>query len=71
MKWEVTKLTPYRMPGPGTSVIDGYKAQVTTDSGHVDEVFVPQSAMTPEGVTKAVNDHLSKVAAVLNLKGGQ
>lgn len=69
MNWTVTKQRPTSKTGAGMSVQTGYDVTVTTDTGHEDVVFVPDSQFTPEGVTKAVNAQLAKVAAIDGLTG--
>lgn len=69
MHWHVTGQRPVTKPGQGMQVVEGYDVTVETDTGHTDTVFVPAGAYTPDGVTRAVNATLTRVAAIDGLEG--
>lgn len=69
MRWEVTDQRKTARVGDNGVPVPGVDVTVTTDTGHVETVFVPQSDYTVEGVTRAVTDVLTPHNAIANLTG--
>ena len=69
MKWTVTKQVPTILPTSGGTPTRGYQVSVETDTGHTDQVFIPEAAYTPDRAREIISDHLANVAAIGSLTG--
>lgn len=52
--WRVTGQTEVMQPGPGGTVVDGYKVSFTTQGGVEASVFIPRSLYTPDNVRASI-----------------